>query len=178
MKRQKSYTVLLPDTIKSVLNTDYGLTHLSNHLSREKAVFFIGRRMSYPIALEGALKLKEISYIYAEGYAAGELKHGPLALIEEKTPIIAIVPPDRMFSKTLSNIVEAKSRGAYIITISSSNEEIKQVSDVMLSLPSMPEDLFPFAAAVLVQCIAYDTADKLNRPIDKPRNLAKSVTVE
>jgi glucosamine--fructose-6-phosphate aminotransferase (isomerizing) len=168
----------LPTNMEAVLNNKFDFESLSTTLSKEKAVFFIGRRLSYPIALEGALKLKEISYIHSEGYAAGELKHGPLALIEKKTPIIAIVPPDRMFSKTLSNIVEAKSRGAYVVTITSENPEATAVSDVLINLPQMPEDLFPFAATIIIQIIAYETALRLNRSIDKPRNLAKSVTVE
>jgi glucosamine--fructose-6-phosphate aminotransferase (isomerizing) len=168
----------LPDQISTVLALALPIAKVSSILSKEKAVFFLGRRLSYPVALEGALKLKEISYIYSEGYAAGELKHGPLALIEPNTPVISIVPPDRMFSKTMSNIAEAKSRGAYIISITSDGNEVEQVSDLTINLPKCSEELFPFATTVIVQLIAYTTALQLNRPIDKPRNLAKSVTVE
>ena len=135
---------------------------------------------SYPLALEGALKLKEISYIHAEGYAAGELKHGPIALIDETMPVIVIAPYDRVFEKTVSNMQEVAARGGRIILITDPKGAAEATVDslVTLILPEMPATVTPLVYAIPVQLIAYHTAVMMGTDVDQPRNLAKSVTVE
>jgi len=141
---------------------------------------FIGRKFQYPIALEGALKLKEISYIHAEGYAAGELKHGPIALIDENMPVIVIAPYDRVFDKTVSNMQEVAARGGRLILMTDAKGAAAAdgQSLVTLTLPTMPATVDPLVYAVPVQLLAYHTAVALGTDVDQPRNLAKSVTVE
>ena len=143
-------------------------------------VLYLGRGTSFPIALEGALKLKEISYIHAEGYAAGELKHGPIALIDETMPVIVIAPHDRVFEKTLSNMEEVAARGGRIILVTDPNGAAEAAMDRVetLTLPDMAATVTPLVYAVPVQLIAYHTAVALGTDVDQPRNLAKSVTVE
>jgi glucosamine--fructose-6-phosphate aminotransferase (isomerizing) len=140
----------------------------------------MGRGSSFPIALEGALKLKEISYIHAEGYAAGELKHGPIALIDETMPVIVIAPHDRVFDKTASNMQEVGARGGKIIllTDSAGAREAHVESMLKLVVPDMPASVTPLVYAIPVQLIAYHTAVVMGTDVDQPRNLAKSVTVE
>lgn len=141
--------------------------------------FFIGRNINYPIAMEGALKLKEISYIHAEGYAAGELKHGPLALITNDVPVVAIAPQSSTYDKILSNIKEVKARDASVIGIANQDDdEIFKYVDIVLPIPRTDELLSPLLTTVVVQLLAYYTALERKCSIDKPRNLAKSVTVE
>jgi glutamine---fructose-6-phosphate transaminase (isomerizing) len=143
-------------------------------------VLYLGRGTSYPLALEGALKLKEISYIHAEGYAAGELKHGPIALIDEKMPVIVIAPYDRVFEKTLSNMQEVAAREGKIILITDSKgaQEAHLDAPFTLTLPTMPATVTPLVYAIAVQLIAYHTAAVMGKDVDQPRSLAKSVTVE
>jgi len=145
-----------------------------------KNILYIGRGTSYPIALEGALKLKELSYIHAEGYAAGELKHGPIALIDETMPVIVVAPHDRWFDKTVSNLQEVAARGGRIILITDKDGATKAgVSSLStIVMPDVPEFIAPIVYAVPVQLIAYHTAVLLGTDVDQPRNLAKSVTVE
>jgi glucosamine--fructose-6-phosphate aminotransferase (isomerizing) len=154
---------------------------LSRELSRFKDVLYLGRGTSFPLALEGALKLKEISYIHAEGYAAGELKHGPIALIDENMPVIVIAPHDRHFEKTVSNMQEVAARGGQIILIT----DEKGAAAKQRSKPWRPsccprshEIVTPILYALPVQLIAYHTAVFMGTDVDQPRNLAKSVTVE
>jgi glutamine---fructose-6-phosphate transaminase (isomerizing) len=151
-----------------------------NHLTSARDVLYLGRGTSYPIALEGALKLKEISYIHAEGYAAGELKHGPIALIDETTPVVVIAPYDRVFEKTVSNMQEVAARGGQLILVTDAEGAAATVDQRMLTLrlPAMPAIIAPLAYAVPMQLIAYHTAVALGTDVDQPRNLAKSVTVE
>ena len=143
-------------------------------------MLYLGRGTSFPLALEGALKLKEISYIHAEGYAAGELKHGPIALIDEKMPVIVIAPHDRVFEKTFSNIQEVAARGGRIILLTdpkgAHEAHVEQLSKLVL--PEMPATVTPLVYAIPVQLIAYHTAVVMGTDVDQPRNLAKSVTVE
>ena len=141
---------------------------------------FLGRGMHYPIALEGALKLKEISYIHAEGYAAGELKHGPIALIDETMDVVVIAPHDRVFDKTVSNMQEVAARGGRILLITDApGAEAGAMRGLRtLILPVMPEILTPIVYAVPLQMLAYHTAVQMGTDVDQPRNLAKSVTVE
>ena len=143
-------------------------------------VLYLGRDTNYPLALEGALKLKEISYIHAEGYAAGELKHGPIALIDEQMPVVVIAPHDRIFDKTVSNMQEVSARGGRIILIT--DEEGAEAASInpehTIIMPKVPEILTPLVYALPVQLLAYHTAVLMGTDVDQPRNLAKSVTVE
>lgn len=152
---------------------------LAHSLSKARDVLYLGRGTSYPIALEGALKLKEISYIHAEGYAAGELKHGPIALIDEAVPVIVIAPRDELFDKTVSNMQEVAAREGRIILVSDADPASTGCAvQTMLSVPSVHPFLTPLVYAVPVQLIAYHTAVFMGTDVDQPRNLAKSVTVE
>src|SRR5688572_18824966 len=153
---------------------------LAQQLSKVNDVLYLGRGTSYPIALEGALKLKEISYIHAEGYAAGELKHGPIALIDETMPVIVIAPYDGVFDKTASNMQEVIARGGRIVLVTDPKgaEEADVKSMMTLTMPHMANIVTPLVYSIPVQLIAYHTAVALNTDVDQPRNLAKSVTVE
>jgi glucosamine--fructose-6-phosphate aminotransferase (isomerizing) len=139
----------------------------------------VGRGPYYPIALEGALKMKEISYIHAEGYAAGEIKHGPFALLSEKTPVVAICPPGDTYGVMFSNIREMKARGTPLIILGERGDsDLEEIADVFIPLPWADSVAGLLSATVILQLLAYHTAHALGRDIDKPRNLAKSVTVE
>ena len=175
----------LPDLMRHVLAQDATYTHLALELCKAHYVLFLGRGIHYPIALEGALKLKEISYIHAEGYAAGELKHGPIALIESEIPVIVIAPSDAWFDKTLSNVQEIIARGARVTVITDApgaaklNAETTANQHVQsVSLPSCHAFLHPMLYTVPIQLLAYYTAQLKGTDVDQPRNLAKSVTVE
>ena len=140
---------------------------------------FLGRGLSYPIAMEGALKLKELSYLHAEGYPAGEMKHGPLALIEEGLPVIVLAPNDRYFEKTISNMQEVIARGGKVLLISNGRHTtISENVRFSLEVPETDSNLVPFLMTIPLQLLAYYVASIKNCNIDKPRNLAKSVTVE
>ena len=146
---------------------------------KAKGAIFLGRGSSFPIALEGALKLKELSYLHAEGYPAGEMKHGPLALIEKGLPVVILAPKDRYFEKTISNMQEVIARGGQVILISNDNNNI--ISENVrsaLEIPKTDDFLTPFLMTIPLQLLAYHVASLKNYDIDKPRNLAKSVTVE
>ena len=170
----------VPRLMAEALTLEPQIEHLARDLAKSKDVLYLGRGTSYPIALEGALKLKEISYIHAEGYAAGELKHGPIALIDEKMPVIVIAPHDRVFEKTLSNMQEVAARGGKIILVTDPHgaRETQVKSLTKLALPEMPATVTPLVYAIPVQLIAYHTAVVMGTDVDQPRNLAKSVTVE
>jgi glucosamine--fructose-6-phosphate aminotransferase (isomerizing) len=156
------------------------IEELARDLTNSRDVLYLGRGTSYPLALEGALKLKEISYIHAEGYAAGELKHGPIALIDGSMPVIVIAPHDRVYEKTLSNMQEVAARGGKLILITDPKgaREAHVPSILKLSVPDMPATVTPMVFAIPVQLIAYHTAAIMGKDVDQPRNLAKSVTVE
>ena len=144
-----------------------------------KGAMFLGRGSSFPIALEGALKLKELSYLHAEGYPAGEMKHGPLALIEEGLPVVILAPKDKYFEKTISNMQEVIARGGKVILLTNENNKvIRENVRFTLEIPLTNEDLTPFLLTLPLQLLAYHVASLKNCDIDKPRNLAKSVTVE
>lgn len=170
----------MPNIIQNLLDKEQQIAILGKYLSKYKDVFYIGRGMNYPIALEGALKLKEVSYIHAEGYAAGELKHGPFALLSENTPVIAITAFDKHYKMVLNNIREIKARKAPVIAIVQENSggEIEKIADYVFRMPQVESIFSAVANAVVTQFIAYYAAKELNCPIDFPRNLAKSVTVE
>ncbi len=135
--------------------------------------------MSFPIALEGALKLKEISYIHAEGYASGELKHGPIALIDKEMPILALVPQDDVYQKSLSNVEEIKARQGRLILIGTEGDShLQRLTDDVIFLPKVPDDMNPILYTIPAQLLAYEIASRRGCDVDQPRNLAKSVTVE
>jgi len=170
----------LPDLIKKTLNyCQNNLPIIAKDFLNAKGVMFLGRGLSFPIALEGALKLKELSYLHAEGYPAGEMKHGPLALIEEGLPVVILAPKDRYFEKTISNMQEVIARGGKVILLTNeSNKIISENVRFTLEIPMTNEDLTPFLLTLPLQLLAYHVASLKNCDIDKPRNLAKSVTVE
>ncbi|MDY6959844.1 MAG: glutamine--fructose-6-phosphate transaminase (isomerizing), partial [Halobacteriota archaeon] len=169
----------LPKQVQMVIENSQTIKLYSKIFSEATKFFFIGRSYDYPIALEGALKLKEISYLSAEGYPAGELKHGPLALLEHGVPVIAIATKGRTYDKMLSNIKEVKARDAYVLAIASEEDnEIEKYVDAVLKVPETIELLSPVLSAVVTQLFAYYCAKERGCGIDKPRNLAKSVTVE
>lgn len=178
-KRIISELKRIPELIKRILKQKEEIEKIAQKYKDYKNFWFIGRKYNYPIALEGALKLKEISYVHAEGVAGGELKHGPLALVEESFPTIAICPSDSVYDKMISNIEEIKARKGLVIAIATEgNEEIKKIADDVIYIPKTLEMLTPLLSVVPLHLFAYYFAKSLKRDIDKPRNLAKSVTVE
>jgi glutamine---fructose-6-phosphate transaminase (isomerizing) len=172
--------VEIPRLMAAALATEPQIEKLARDIAKCKDVLYLGRGTSYPLALEGALKLKEISYIHAEGYAAGELKHGPIALIDENMPVVVIAPFDRVFEKTVSNMQEVAARGGGIILMTDAKgaAEATVESLVTIVLPDMDATFTPMVYAVPVQLLAYHTAVVMGTDVDQPRNLAKSVTVE
>jgi glutamine---fructose-6-phosphate transaminase (isomerizing) len=169
----------LPSQVRRCLELDGQVRELADRYHRSRDFLFIGRHTGYPAALEGALKLKEISYIHAEGYPAGELKHGPIALVEPGLPVVAVATESHVYSKVLSNIQEVKARGADIIAVATEgDEEIRRLADHVLYTPSTPELLSPVLVSVPLQLLAYHIAKLRGCDVDQPRNLAKSVTVE
>jgi glucosamine--fructose-6-phosphate aminotransferase (isomerizing) len=169
----------LPGMIQQILNNKEFIKKQAIRFSTARDYFFLGRSLNFPIALEGALKLKEISYIHAEGYAGGELKHGPLALISKETPVLALATRSSTYDKIVNNIKEVKARSAQVIAIACMDDtEIEKYVDVVIRVPMADELLYPVLSSVVVQLLAYNSADALGCAIDKPRNLAKSVTVE
>lgn len=179
MKRLLVSLRQMPEQITRILNNKEIIKKCAENFASSNDVFFIGRTLDYPIALEGALKLKEISYIHAEGYAAGELKHGPLALITKNTPVVAIATKRLTYDKMVNNIKEVKAREAYVIAIADEKDsEIEKYVDAVIRIPSTEELLSPMLSTVVVQLLSYYAAKARNCPIDRPRNLAKSVTVE
>ena len=169
----------LPNLIKKVLSEESKIQIIAKDIVNSKGAMFLGRGTSYPIALEGALKLKELSYIHAEGYPAGEMKHGPLALIEEGLPVIILVPKDKYFEKTISNMQEVIARGGKVLAITTENSDvISENIRFTFNIPQTNENLNSFLMTLPLQLLAYHVASLKNCDIDKPRNLAKSVTVE
>jgi glucosamine--fructose-6-phosphate aminotransferase (isomerizing) len=172
--------VEIPRLMAEALMTEPQIEKLAREIAKSRDVLYLGRGTSYPLALEGALKLKEISYIHAEGYAAGELKHGPIALIDENMPVVVIAPFDRVFEKTVSNMQEVAARGGNIILMTDAKgaAEATIESLVTIILPDMAATFTPMVYAIPVQLLAYHTAVVMGTDVDQPRNLAKSVTVE
>jgi len=168
----------VPAALEQVLDRD-DVVDVAAWLQDYDSIFYIGRGRDYPLAMEGALKLKEISYIHAEGFAAGELKHGPFALLTERTPVVAIVTPGLVYDKMIANIGEIKARDAPVVAIASDDDtEIDKYADRVIRYPATPDIVGCFPVAVALQLLAYHVADRRGCAIDKPRNLAKSVTVE
>ncbi len=169
----------LPQLAREVLSQKQEIKKIAQKYNQYRDFWFIGRKYNYPIALEGALKLKEISYIHAEGVAGGELKHGPLALVDENCPTLAICPTDSVYEKMAANMEEVKARKGKVIAVATAgNEKIKEIADDVIYIPKTLEMLTPLLSAIPLHLFAYYFADSLGRDIDKPKNLAKSVTVE
>jgi glutamine---fructose-6-phosphate transaminase (isomerizing) len=172
-------TKLLPAAIDVVLNTSDRIKKVARRIRRARSVLFIGRYVNFPTSIEGALKLKEISYIHAEGYAAGEMKHGPIALLDSKVPVVGIMTDGRVREKMLSNLMEAKAREAPIIVVANhGDEEAAAIADHVFWVPRVDELLSPVVNVVPLQLLAYHIADIDGKDVDQPRNLAKTVTVE
>ena len=172
--------VSIPGLMSEAMKLEPQIELLARELSKARDVLYLGRGASYPIALEGALKLKEISYIHAEGYAAGELKHGPIALIDESVPVIVVAPHDDVFEKTISNMQEAAARGGNIVLITNAKGQEEAGIDTLATLimPEVDPMVAPILYTIPVQMLAYHTAVFMGKDVDQPRNLAKSVTVE
>lgn len=166
----------LPYYIETLINKDY--TSLANMLYTKDDIYFIGRGIDYALCMEGSLKLKEISYIHSEAYAAGELKHGTISLISEGTPVIVVATSDGLYLKTISNAKEVKARGAYVILVTDKEVINEGVYDELISIPKVTEELRPILTIIPLQLISYEVAKLKGNDIDKPKNLAKSVTVE
>jgi glucosamine--fructose-6-phosphate aminotransferase (isomerizing) len=169
----------IPEQIRSVLKEEEKIKKIAAVYQDYSDFLYLGRKYNFPIALEGALKLKEISYIHAEGYAAGEMKHGPIALVDPQFPLVMVCPHDSVYEKNLSNLQEVKARSGKIIALATVGDtEIAKLADEVIYLPKTLEMLTPLLAVVPLQLLAYQVAAGLGRDVDKPRNLAKSVTVE
>ncbi len=169
----------LPGKVQRILGDEEKIAQHSAQIAKNEHVFFIGRGINYPVALEGALKLKEISYIHAEGYAAGELKHGPFALLSSQSPVLAIAAPDSTYDVMLTNIKEVKARGSPVIVLAEEGDEfVGEVADSVIAVPKVDPLFSPVVNTVVLQLLAYYAAKERGCPIDFPRNLAKSVTVE
>jgi glucosamine--fructose-6-phosphate aminotransferase (isomerizing) len=169
----------LPAAVQSVLALEPSIIAWSEIFARKEHALFLGRGMHYPIALEGALKLKEISYIHAEAYPAGELKHGPLALVTEAMPVVTVAPNDMLLEKLKSNMQEVRARGGQLYVFADADTRIESSEGVhVIRLPEHYGDLSPILHVVPLQLLAYHTAVARGTDVDKPRNLAKSVTVE
>jgi glucosamine--fructose-6-phosphate aminotransferase (isomerizing) len=169
----------IPDQVQSILTQNDRIKQIAGKYAHCEDFFFLGRQYNFPVALEGALKLKEISYIHAEGYPAAEMKHGPIAMIDEKTPTVFLIPHDALYEKTFSNLQEIKARKGPIIAIANEGDEhiAREAQDVVF-IPQTLEPLFPLLAVVPLQLLSYHIAVSRGCDVDKPRNLAKSVTVE
>ncbi|MEQ1666674.1 MAG: SIS domain-containing protein, partial [Bdellovibrionales bacterium] len=174
-----SEIVALPSQIEIVLAYSKFFASASKTLKEHKGFLYLARGINYPIALEGALKLKELCYMHAEGYAAGEMKHGPLALIDKNMAIIVIAPHDDLYEKTVSGLEEAKARGGQIISIGTGEDKkLSSISRHYLSLPKCSWLVSPILTVIPLQLMAYHMSEALGHDVDQPRNLAKSVTVE
>jgi len=182
-RRHIEQLLQLPHAIEQAIRASAAIERIAEKFYNRTDFLFLGRGINYPIALEGALKLKEISYIHAEGYPAGEMKHGPIALIDERMPIVAIAPDDHVFEKMVGNVQEAKARGGSVIAITSEGDSrmaaiLDPKNDVLLAMPRTADMLTPVVMTIPLQLLAYHIAVRRGCDVDQPRNLAKSVTVE
>jgi glucosamine--fructose-6-phosphate aminotransferase (isomerizing) len=179
MKELLHSLVELPNLLGQVLEDSVNYEALANEYFKRENFLYLGRGINYPIALEGALKLKEISYIHAEGYLAGEMKHGPIALIDERMPVVTVAVKDKVYDKMISNIEQVKARGGIVIAVATKgNEKIARKADHVLYIPQTSPLLTPVLAVIPLQLLAYHIAVRRGCDVDQPRNLAKSVTVE
>jgi glucosamine--fructose-6-phosphate aminotransferase (isomerizing) len=173
----------LPSLLEHTLKVSPEIEEVAARFHTRTDFLYLGRGINYPIALEGALKLKEISYIHAEGYPAGEMKHGPIALIDEQMPVVTIAPRDHVFEKMIGNMQEVKARGGSVIALTTAGDTklsaiLDSLQDVIIQVPPMPALLMPIVMVVPLQLLAYYIAVRRGCDVDQPRNLAKSVTVE
>jgi glucosamine--fructose-6-phosphate aminotransferase (isomerizing) len=169
----------LPEQMETVLAQNEQIRQIALRYAAAEDFFFLGRQYNFPVALEGALKLKEISYVHAEGYPAAEMKHGPIAMIDEKTPTVFVIPSDQLYEKTFSNLEEIRARKGPIIALATEgNVRISKKVEDVIYVPATLEPIFPLLAVLPLQLLAYHIAVARGCDVDKPRNLAKSVTVE
>jgi glucosamine--fructose-6-phosphate aminotransferase (isomerizing) len=169
----------IPRLVEQFLESSDGVEEIAERYCNRSDFLFLGRGVNYPVALEGALKLKEISYIHAEGYPAGEMKHGPIALIDARMPVVAIAPRDPLYKKMMSNIEEVKGRDGIVIAVATAGDKaISSKADHTIEIPLTTPLLYPFLTSIPLQLLAYHVALLRKCDVDKPRNLAKSVTVE
>ena len=169
----------IPEKMEQALETNEQIEHLAPIFTYAKNCLYLGRGYNYPVALEGALKLKEISYIHAEGYPAAEMKHGPIALIDSEMPVFVIATHDSLYEKVISNIQEVRARGGRVTAlVTEGDERIKQFANHVIELPDTLDCFQPLLASIPLQLLAYHIAVCKGRDVDRPRNLAKSVTVE
>jgi glucosamine--fructose-6-phosphate aminotransferase (isomerizing) len=169
----------VPSLMRSVLKKEKQIEAIAHQYAGTSDFLFLGRNLSFPIALEGALKLKEISYIHAEGYAAGEMKHGPIALIDKHMPVVVVMPRDSSFSRILGNVQEVLARGGKVIAIATEGEKaLTELAVEAIEIPTCPQELTPLITILPLQLLAYHVADFKGTDVDQPRNLAKTVTVE
>jgi glucosamine--fructose-6-phosphate aminotransferase (isomerizing) len=182
IRRHIEELLQIPQTIEQAIKASAATAKVAERFYNRTDFLFLGRGINYPIALEGALKLKEISYIHAEGYPAGEMKHGPIALIDERMPVVAIAPNDHVFEKMIGNVQEAKARGGSVIAITTDGDNrmapVLGANDVNLAMPATTALLTPIVMTIPLQLLAYHIAVRRGCDVDQPRNLAKSVTVE
>jgi glutamine---fructose-6-phosphate transaminase (isomerizing) len=171
--------VRLPVLVEGILNREAEIVAIAKRYHKKRNFLYLGRGINYPIALEGALKLKEISYVHAEGYAAGEMKHGPIALIDKDMPVVVLAPKDRLYEKTVSNLMEVKARRAPVIALVAEGErELGKIADAVFTVPDTHPLISPILFTIPLQLLAYHIAVLRGTDVDQPRNLAKSVTVE
>jgi glucosamine--fructose-6-phosphate aminotransferase (isomerizing) len=169
----------VPAALERALEFEAEVEAVAKTMVDARSALYLGRGLQYPIALEGALKLKEISYVHAEGYAAGEMKHGPIALIDDELPVVAIVPRGKTYEKMLSNVEEVRARDGRVIAVTTEGDEgTARLADAILKVPEFDEELLPVLTSVPLQLLAYHVAVLKGTDVDQPRNLAKSVTVE
>jgi glucosamine--fructose-6-phosphate aminotransferase (isomerizing) len=165
--------------MEETLKLDGAVEKVAKRYMNARDFLYLGRGMNYPIALEGALKLKEISYIHAEGYPAGEMKHGPIALIDENMPVVVLVPKNSTYEKVVSNMEEVIARGGRVIAVcTEGDQDIRGKVETVIEIPAAPDDLLPLLLSIPLQLLAYHIAVLKGTDVDQPRNLAKSVTVE
>jgi glucosamine--fructose-6-phosphate aminotransferase (isomerizing) len=169
----------LPDKAQRAIDMADNAREMARRYINSRGFMFVGRGVTYPVALEGALKLKEVSYVHAEGYAAGELKHGPIALLDVEVPLVAIATKSAVQAKLISNVMEGRARDARVIAVATEgDDQIADIADDIFWVPETIEELSPILAAIPLQLFAYHTAVARGTDVDQPRNLAKSVTVE
>src|SRR5690606_2183879 len=170
---------LIPERVQSALKSNDHILTIAEVFKNARNFLYLGRGYNFPVALEGALKLKEISYIHAEGYPAAEMKHGPIALIDEEMPVVVIAVNSNHYDKVVSNIQEIKSRkGVIIAVVTEGDTTVREMADYIIEVPKTPESLSPLVTTIPLQLLSYHIAVLLHRNVDQPRNLAKSVTVE
>jgi glucosamine--fructose-6-phosphate aminotransferase (isomerizing) len=171
--------VEVPNDMRQILADTSEIEAIARRWVHADHMLFLGRGLQYPIALEGALKLKEISYAHAEGYAAGEMKHGPIALIDENMPVVVVMPKDQQYDKTFANMQEVRARDGQVIAVATRGDgQVEEFSDNVLWLPDVPSVVVPLLSVVPLQLLSYHIADFKGTDVDQPRNLAKTVTVE